>query len=240
MTSHDPDLRARFLAGMSHLAATVNVVTTDGAAGRGGITVSAMSSVSADTPRPTLLVCVHRDGSAAPMILENGVFCVNVLRDDQAYISDAFAGRFRDQLADKFECAEWRGMTTGAPRVVDPLVAFDCRVVSSELVGTHHVFFGEVHEIYMASHGSPLIYARRAYVHITYGGGMSPDFMNDPEAEGLFKQAKSLLDDVQVEDKRCTERVYRGLCSNAARPGHLSHLERPIYDFATYLADRVG
>ena len=78
------------------------------------------------------------------------------------------------------------------------------------------------------------------HVHITYGGGMSPDFMADSEAEGLFNEAKALLDDVQVEDKRCTERVYRGLCSEAARPGHLSHLERPIYDFATYLAARVG
>ena len=48
------------------------------------------------------------------------------------------------------------------------------------------------------------------------------------------------MDDVQVEDKGCTERVYKGLCSDAARPGHLSHLERPIYDFATYLAARLG
>ncbi|MEO1493906.1 MAG: Rieske 2Fe-2S domain-containing protein [Pseudomonadota bacterium] len=78
------------------------------------------------------------------------------------------------------------------------------------------------------------------HVHITYGGGLSPDFMDDPEAEGLFADAKALLDDVQVEDKGCTEKVYRGLCSDLARPGHLSHLERPIYDFATYLAGRLG
>ena len=78
------------------------------------------------------------------------------------------------------------------------------------------------------------------HVHITYGGGMSPDFMNDPEAEGLFRNAKVLLDEVQVEDKGCTEAVYRGLSSEMARPGHLSHLERPIYDFATYLAGRLG
>jgi hypothetical protein len=44
--------------GMSHAACTVNVVTTDGAAGRHGVTVSAMVSVSADTPQPTLLVCI--------------------------------------------------------------------------------------------------------------------------------------------------------------------------------------
>lgn len=163
MAEPESDLRARFLAGMSHLAATVNVVTTGGAAGRAGVTVSAMSSVSADTPKPTLLVCVNREAAAAPVILENGVFCVNVLRDDQSYISDAFAGRFRDQLPDKFDCADWMAMETGAERVVDPLVAFDCRVVSSDLVGTHHVFFGEVQDIFIAGQGSPLIYARRAY-----------------------------------------------------------------------------
>lgn len=157
------DLKGRFLAGMSHLAATVNVVTTDGIAGRGGVTVSAMSSVSADGPKPTLLICVNRTASAAPVILENGVFCVNVLRDDQSYISDAFAGRFRDQLPDKFAVGQWEAMGSGSPRVIDPLVAFDCRVMSSDLVGTHHVFFGEVDDIFIAGRGSPLIYARRAY-----------------------------------------------------------------------------
>lgn len=159
----DADLRARFLAGMSHAAQTVNVVTTDGPAGRAGVTVSAMTSVSADTERPTLLVCVHRDSATAPAILANGVFCVNLLRDDQSWISDSFAGRFRGQLADKFDCAEWTAMPSGAPRVVEPLVAFDCRMVSADLVGTHHVFFGEVGDIFIADRGSPLIYARRAY-----------------------------------------------------------------------------
>lgn len=47
--------------------------------------------------------------------------------------------------------------------MVDPLVAFDCRVVSSERVGTHHVFIGEVEAIFTADQGSPLIFANRAY-----------------------------------------------------------------------------
>ena len=38
-----PDLRQRFLAGMSQAACTVNVVTTDGPAGRFGLTISAMA-----------------------------------------------------------------------------------------------------------------------------------------------------------------------------------------------------
>jgi phenylpropionate dioxygenase-like ring-hydroxylating dioxygenase large terminal subunit len=78
------------------------------------------------------------------------------------------------------------------------------------------------------------------HVRILYGGGMSPDFAGDPEAETMFAETKALLDEVNAEDKECTERVYRGICSGLARPGHLSHLERPIYDFATYLASRVG
>ncbi len=77
-------------------------------------------------------------------------------------------------------------------------------------------------------------------VRIGFGGGMSPDFVNDPDAQKHFADLKTLLDEVNVEDRGCTERVYRGLSSGLARPGHLSHLERPNYDFARYIASRVG
>jgi len=156
-------LRDAFLEGMSFTASTVNVVTTDGPEGRAGVTVSAMASVSADTPAPSLLVCVHHLSSACSAILKNGVFCVNVLRDDQSNISDTFAGRTRPVDGDKFSCAEWTVQKTGAPRVIDPLVAFDCRLTHSDLFGTHHVMFGEVEDIFIARQGVPLIYANRAY-----------------------------------------------------------------------------
>jgi hypothetical protein len=76
-------------------------------------------------------------------------------------------------------------------------------------------------------------------VRIGFGGGMSPDFVNDPEAQTHVRQVKALLDEVNVEDRGCTEKVFRGLSSGLAKPGHLSHLERPNYDFAQYLASRV-
>ena len=76
-------------------------------------------------------------------------------------------------------------------------------------------------------------------VRIGFGGGMSKDYVNDPDAQSNFKQLKTLLDEVNVEDKGCTEKVYRGLCSQMAAPGHLSHLERPNYDFAHYLNSRM-
>ena len=162
-TETDSALRQRFLLGMSHAACTVNVVTTDGGAGRHGVTVSAMVSVSADTPQPTLLVCIHHRSAVAAAVLENGVFCVNVLRDDQAHISDNFAGRRAARGAEKFDCTEWTTQVTGAPRVLDALVAFDCRVTASERVGSHFVVFGSVQDIFVAGGGAPLIYANRAY-----------------------------------------------------------------------------
>lgn len=156
-------LRQQFLNGMSHAACTVNVVTTDGNAGRHGVTVSAMVSVSADTSPPTLLVCIHHLSPVADAVLANGVFCVNVLREDQSNISDVFAGRTSAHGVEKFDCARWATQVTGAPRVVDSLVAFDCRVTASERVGSHFVVFGSVQDIFVAGTGAPLIYANRAY-----------------------------------------------------------------------------
>ena len=77
-------------------------------------------------------------------------------------------------------------------------------------------------------------------VRIGFGGGMSRDYVDDADAQDNFRQLKTLLDEVNVEDRGCTEKVYRGLSSQAAEPGHLSHLERPNYDFAQYLNGKVN
>jgi flavin reductase len=158
-----PDIRTRFLDGMSRAATCVNVVTTDGPAGRFGVTVSAMSSISADGERPTVLICLHHQSRSAPAIIRNGTFCVNVLRDDQSDIADCFADRIRRDDGDKFGCAQWVRESTGAPRLADPLAAFDCRVVSADRVGTHHIVIGAVEAVMSADSGKALIYADRAY-----------------------------------------------------------------------------
>ncbi len=77
------------------------------------------------------------------------------------------------------------------------------------------------------------------HVRIGFGGGMSDDYAEDADAQANFAQLKTLLDDVNVEDKGCTEKVYKGLSSSGATPGHLSHLERPNYDFAHYINGRI-
>ena len=162
-SSPDPDARAAFLSAMTLTACTVTIVTTDGAAGRFGATVSAMSSVSADGDRPTLLVCMNEKVSAFPAIIENGRFCVNVLRDDQAAVSDGFARRLSLDNDDKFSCAAWSEGRHGQPIIKGALVNFECRVLTRQQVGTHYIFVGEVLHVQSTGGGSPLIYSNRAY-----------------------------------------------------------------------------
>jgi len=77
------------------------------------------------------------------------------------------------------------------------------------------------------------------HVSVLYGGGMSADWCADPDAASHLASVKALLDDVNIEDKGCVEKVYQGLVANLSSPGPLSHLERPNFEFAQYLASRM-
>ena len=160
----DATLRQQFLEGMSRAAASVSVVTTDGPAGRHGITVSAMTSVSADGEAPTMLVCLNAASSALPPLLENRCFCINVLRIDQQAISDTFSGRLPAPGGDRFSAAHFTPGLTGAPMMDEALVSFDCELVSAEKIGTHHICIGAVREVRAAPDGAPLLYGMRSYL----------------------------------------------------------------------------
>lgn len=168
----DYDMKQEFLEAMSKMASSVCVVTTDGIGGKAGMTVSAMTSVSVDTPTPSLLVCIHGQSSACDAIRTNRAFCANLLTDAQTLISDNFAGRTGAKGAEKFACATWHTGVTGCPILDNPLAAFDCRLVHDILVGSHRVFVGEVASVLAAKSGAPLIYHDRSYAKAQ----KTPDF----------------------------------------------------------------
>jgi flavin reductase (DIM6/NTAB) family NADH-FMN oxidoreductase RutF len=155
-----PVAREHFITAMGRAVTSVNVVTTLGAAGRYGVTVSAFSSVSADPPM--VLVCINREGRACEAVRRNRVFCVNVLGDAHEEISRVFAGQSPVPEEGRFGCANWTRLETGAPALEGALAVFDCRVDSSHEYGTHTVFIGLVLE---ARHGDglPLLYTQRSY-----------------------------------------------------------------------------
>lgn len=156
-------MKEQFLEGMSKAASTVYVVTTDGIAGKRGVTVSAVSSVSADTPKPTLLVCIHHMSTASAAIRQNRTFAVNLLSDRQIAVSDSFAGRTDAKDEAKFDCADWSTGETGAPLLDGALASFDCTVQHEISCGSHHIFVGEVQSIALSEGNNALVYANRGY-----------------------------------------------------------------------------
>jgi flavin reductase (DIM6/NTAB) family NADH-FMN oxidoreductase RutF len=156
-------LRDDFIHAMSRAAATVSVVTTDGPAGLAGVTVSAMTSVSADGDAPTMLICVNREASAAAPILANGCFAINVLDAGQQALADLFAGRSGPAGAARFDGLAWDRLETGAP-VLHGLAGFDCELLDVDPIGTHHVILGAVRAVRASDEGAPLIYGMRGYL----------------------------------------------------------------------------
>lgn len=149
-----------FRDAMSEIASPVFLLTTDGPAGRAGMTVTAVASVS-DQP-PTLLVCVNRGSPSARIFAENQRFALNALSPAQQPLADLFAGRGAPG-ADKFSQGLWRPAPSGAPTLADAKAWFDCRLAEIKPVASHELLIGEVLAVGGAPGGDSLLYGRRAY-----------------------------------------------------------------------------
>lgn len=155
--------RTEFRNAMARVCAPVNVITTNGPAGRGGFTATAMCSVT-DEP-PTLLVCMNSRSSQTGLFLENQRFCVNVLTGGHKELAGCFAGQQSDMAA-RYAVGDWVDLPSGNLALADAIVSFDCRLADARLVGTHNVLIGEVVGVRSRQDGHALLYFDRNYVHV--------------------------------------------------------------------------
>ncbi|MGI9480767.1 MAG: flavin reductase family protein [Hyphomicrobiales bacterium] len=153
-----------FTAAMARAATGVSIVTTDGSAGKLGMTVSAFSSVSAEPP--LLLVCINRRSPLVEAIGENAVFCVNLLHTGHRRLADRFAGRESSGEPYVFDNGVWRREFTGAPVLPGAVAHFDCSLASVHDAGSHRIFIGQVLHI-ESTENKPLVYTAREYQQIT-------------------------------------------------------------------------
>lgn len=161
---------AQFRDGMALLGSAVNVITTDGPAGRAGFTATAVCSVT-DTP-PTLLVCINRASFVHDFFAGNGVLCVNLLGAHQEALSGLFSNR-NIPMDERFARVPSSLMVTGAPAIEDALASFDCRITDVHEVGTHSVFYARVEDIRRHESRRGLVYFDRAY-HALELAGQAP------------------------------------------------------------------
>lgn len=157
------ELRTKFIDGMSRAATFVAVATTDGAAGRFGVTISSLTAVAADGDHPSLLACVHHQSPAAMAILKNRAFCANLLGEGQQGLSDLFAGRDKSGNADRFAQVEWHRGLAGQPVLAGASATFECRLATAVLWETHYIIVGKVIAVTLSEDPSALLYGQRAY-----------------------------------------------------------------------------
>jgi flavin reductase (DIM6/NTAB) family NADH-FMN oxidoreductase RutF len=147
---------------MRQWASGVSIVTMQTPERRHGLTVSGFLSISPEPP--LVLISIGQELASDSLLHASGAYAINFLRDDQTELSDRFAGRLGE--VDRFEGVVTRTAATGSPILEDSLAWLDCRIVSSQVVGDHTLFVGEVVAAGVNDAAQPLIYWNADYRHI--------------------------------------------------------------------------
>ena len=152
-----PISKDEFRHALGRFASGVTVVTTKDSDGRlHGITVSAFCSVSLEPP--LILVCIEKNTGSHHAFEQSSSFVVNLLREDQQYISD----RFASYLSDKFAETKYHLGIDDLPVLEDVLANLECRLVNSHASGDHTIFVGQI-ERATVNDSKPLIYWHSNY-----------------------------------------------------------------------------
>jgi len=157
-----PDANLRKMRGL--FASGVTAVTTVLDGRLRGVTVSAFTSVSLDPP--LVLIALANETTLRDMLAESGIFAVNLLSDDQEFLSERFAAR-APIVNEEFEGVPYFIAVTGAPILEQSLAWYDCRVEATYPGGDHTLFIGRVEAMGLSDGGrAPLIYYANHYVRL--------------------------------------------------------------------------
>jgi flavin reductase (NADH) len=150
-----------FRHAMAQFPAAVSIITSDGSAGRCGITASAVCSVT-DSP-PTVLVCINRNSAMHDVFKQNGHLCINVLSDEQEQLALHFSGATKVAMEDRFSWDIWEEGADAQPVLRDALVKLQGKIKDCKEVGSHSVMFVELSAIDVSEEKDSLIYFNRLF-----------------------------------------------------------------------------
>ncbi|MBF6277881.1 MULTISPECIES: flavin reductase family protein [Nocardia] len=129
------DLTAQFRDAMATVCTPVAVVTAMDGERPHGTTVSAFASLSM-TP-PSLLVSLDQGSELLSLILETGIFGVNVLGSVQSALAAQFARKGKDKFLD----VAWQ-VDRGVPRIAGVPHWVAAEVMDTITVADHTIVFG--------------------------------------------------------------------------------------------------
>jgi len=159
------EIERQFRSVMRRLAGGVSIIT----AGRGdditGMTVTSLTSLSADPPR--LLVSLHRQASSFALIERHRLFGVNILGSDQQELATRFSnGRLKGKQ--RFEGAAWFAGSSGVPLLADSVAAVECQVEEIIERHSHAIIVGRLLSMDLSRRQSGLVYWNGQYIEIDH------------------------------------------------------------------------
>jgi flavin reductase len=153
-------------AAMRQWASGVCVVTAAHDGAIHGLTVSGFMSVS--LAPPLVLVCLNEYSPANSLILDSGMFAVNVLAAHQRDISDRFAGRHQPGTPRFDDVAYDLGAVSGCPLLAETVATLECRSRQCLAAADHRLYLGDV-LVTRAAERDPLLYFRGDYREMIFG-----------------------------------------------------------------------
>ncbi|MFI1399357.1 flavin reductase family protein [Streptomyces sp. NPDC020681] len=162
-----PDLRAvgeeerlpldpgEFRRVLGSFATGVTVVTAYDEDGPAGFACQSFASLSLDPP--LVVFMAGRTSTTWPRIARAGVFCVNILGEDQGTLCRGFAVPGADKFAG---VAHTPAPATGSP-LLDGVPAWvDCTIQTVHTGGDHLIVIGRVEALGAAAESAPLLFHR--------------------------------------------------------------------------------
>ena len=172
---------AEFRFAIGQFATGVTIVTALDGDKPVGITVNAFGSMSLEPP--LVAIALDRRRYIVPMVEATGRYAVNVLAEDQQWLSDCFAGANVNPSRAAFCGAPWYPGQTGLPLIGGTTASLECRVVQRIELGDHLVFVASVEAITVAEPDAPpLLYHRRRYLRIERAS--TAQVVGKPESAG--------------------------------------------------------
>lgn len=151
---------------MGLFATGVTVLTTTTSEGELiGMTANAVASLSLDPM--LLLVCVEKKANMASHLLRAPGFSICILSEDQAALSDYFAGRWAGERPPCFVLQEW----IGGPLLEGCLAGLGCTKVQVVEGGDHWIVIGQVVALHRPDNPpGPLIFYGSQYRRLEAAG----------------------------------------------------------------------
>jgi flavin reductase (DIM6/NTAB) family NADH-FMN oxidoreductase RutF len=131
-----------FKQAMRYLASGVSILAAGGPDDRAAITATSVTSLSVEPP--TVLICISRNSSLAPVLQRYGHFSANFLSASQQHLAERFAGRNGVNGRERFEAGDWISLVSGAPVLANALASIDCDVEEILDRYTHSIIIGRV------------------------------------------------------------------------------------------------